>query len=310
VAGRNTPVNQCSKPTGWLGQFTLWRMNPSHSKLTDWGLNHISIENQYTILDVGCGGGRTVRKLAAIATQGKVYGVDYSDESVAATKRTNARSMDLGRVDIRHGSVSQLPFPDGMFDLITAVETHFWWPNLPGDMREVFRVLKPGGALIFIAEIYKGANTIAAKFAEKYASRTGMTLLSVEEHRELCTNAGYSDVQVIEERADNLVYVPKWMPLGGEFWIILTGICFVLAGLAILSGIQDVLAARLLALMFLAFNAFALPPFIVANPKDHAAWGGNAFNLAVVCATWIFADSIATRQQPIQNQQSAKPSLA
>jgi hypothetical protein len=41
---------------------------------------------------------------------------------------------------------------------------------------------------------------MAAKLAEKYASRTGMTLLSVNEHRELCTNAGYSDVQVIEER--------------------------------------------------------------------------------------------------------------
>jgi fibrillarin-like rRNA methylase len=51
-------------------------MNSSHSKLTDWGLEHISIENNETILDVGCGGGRTVSKLAAIATQGKVYGVD------------------------------------------------------------------------------------------------------------------------------------------------------------------------------------------------------------------------------------------
>jgi uncharacterized membrane protein len=112
---------------------------------------------------------------------------------------------------------------------------------------------------------------------------------------------------------DNFVYVPKWMPLGAEFWIIVTGICFVLAGLAILSGIQDVVAARLLALMFLAFNLFALPQFIFADPHDHAAWGGNAFNLALVAANWILADSIATRQRPVLNQQSAKrttPSLA
>jgi ubiquinone/menaquinone biosynthesis C-methylase UbiE len=175
-------------------------MNSSHSKLTDWGLGHISIENHDTILDVGCGGGRTVSKLAAIVTQGEVYGIDYSDVSVAATKKTNAQWIDLRRVEIRQGSVSQLPFPDSMFDLVTAVETHFWWPNLPGDMREVFRVLKPGGTLIFIAEIYKGANTMAAKLVEKYASRTGMALLSVDEHRELFTNAGYSKVQVIEER--------------------------------------------------------------------------------------------------------------
>jgi ubiquinone/menaquinone biosynthesis C-methylase UbiE len=200
VASRNTLVNQCGKPAGWMGRFTLWRMNSSHFKLTDWGLKHISIENHATILDIGCGGGRTVSKLAAIATQGKVYGIDYSEESVAATKRTNARWIDLGRVEVQYGSVSQLPFPDGMFDLITGVETHFWWPNLPGDMCEVFRVLKPGGTLILVAEIYKGANTIAAKLAEKYASRTGLALLSVDEHRELFTNAGYSNVRVIEER--------------------------------------------------------------------------------------------------------------
>ena len=175
-------------------------MNLSHSKLTDWGLAHISIENHDTILDVGCGGGRTVGKLAAIAKQGKVYGVDYSEESVAVTKKTNARWIDLGRVEVRRGSVSQLPFPDNTFDLATAVETHFWWPNLPGDMREIFRVLKLGGKLIIIAEVYKGANTMAFRIAEKYAVRTGMTLLSVNEHRELFTNAGYSDVQVMENR--------------------------------------------------------------------------------------------------------------
>ena len=200
MTSRTVPVNQCSKPAGWLGRFNLWRMNASHAGLTDWGLGHISVRDNYTILDVGCGGGRTISKLAEMATQGKVYGVDYSEESVAATKRTNARRIALGRVEICHGTVSQLPFPDGMFDLVTAVETHFWWPDLPGDMREVFRVTKPGGNLIVIAEVYKGAITRVSKLAEKYASRTGLALLSADEHGQLLTNAGFSGVQVIEER--------------------------------------------------------------------------------------------------------------
>jgi uncharacterized membrane protein YphA (DoxX/SURF4 family) len=93
---------------------------------------------------------------------------------------------------------------------------------------------------------------------------------------------------------DDAVFVPRWMPPGAEFWVIVTGICFVLAGLAILSGILDVLAARLLALMFLVFNLVALPPFIFAHPRDHAAWGGNAYNLAAVAAAWILADQIAS----------------
>lgn len=191
-------------------------MNWSHSKLTDWGLAHISIEKNLIILDVGCGGGRTVSKLAAVATEGKVYGVDYSDESVAATKKTNARSIALGRVEVRHGSVSELPFPDAMFDLITAVETHFWWPNLTGDMREIFRVLKPGGTLILIAEIYKGANAVAAKLIEKHAAQVGMTLLSVGEHRELFTQAGYANVQVVEERAKGWICAIGARPIAGS----------------------------------------------------------------------------------------------
>ena len=216
MTGEKATGNQFSKPTGWLGRFILWRMNATHSPLTDWGLQHVSIENHYRVLDIGCGGGRTVGKLAALATQGKVYGVDYSEESVTASRRTNANWIALGRVEIRHGSVSQLPFPDSMFDLVTAVETHFWWPNLPGDMREVFRVLKPGGTLILIAEIYRGANTMAAKLAEKYASRTGLALLSVDEHRELFTNAGYSDVQVIEERRKGWICAAGRKPIANS----------------------------------------------------------------------------------------------
>lgn len=189
-------VSQCKKPRGWLGRYVLWKMNSHHSRVTDWGLANVSIEKPFIILDVGCGGGRTLSKLVAAAPEGKVYGVDYSAESVAASKRTNRRSIELGRVEVRLGSVSQLPFADSMFDLITAVETHFWWPDLPRDLREVFRVLKPGCAFIIIAEIYKGANTAMAKLCEKTAPRTGMTLLNSDEHRDVLAHAGFSDVQV------------------------------------------------------------------------------------------------------------------
>jgi ubiquinone/menaquinone biosynthesis C-methylase UbiE len=199
VASRRTRVNQCQKPAGLLGRFVLWNMNSRHSKVTDWGLAHISIDNRDTILDAGCGGGRTVNKLAAIASQGKVYGVDFSGASVAFARRINKQWIDADRVEIREASVSQLPFSEHVFDLVVAVETHFWWPDLPSDMREVLRVLKPGGALIIIAEVYKGANTVTAKLAEKYALLSGMKLLTANEHRELFTNAGYSDVQIIEE---------------------------------------------------------------------------------------------------------------
>ena len=110
--------------------------------------------------------------------------------------RTNASLIGSGKVEIRQASVAELPFSDGMFDLVTAVETHFWWPNLPDDMREVRRVVKPGGTLIVIAEIYKGATTKIGKMADKVLPQSGMKLLTVDEHRELLENAGFRDVRV------------------------------------------------------------------------------------------------------------------
>jgi SAM-dependent methyltransferase len=192
-------LDQCKKPSGWLGRFVLWSMNSRHSKVTDWGLSQVSIREADIILDVGCGGGRTVNKLAAISTQGKVYGLDHSGSSVAMARKVNRQWIEMGRADVREGSVSQLPFADGTFDLVTAVETHFWWPDLPTDMREVLRVLKPSGTLVVIAEIYKGAATKTAQLAENVLPLSGLKLLTVNEHRDVFSNAGYKDVQIIEE---------------------------------------------------------------------------------------------------------------
>src|SRR5947208_11600901 len=93
-------IAQCRKPSGLFGRFILWGMNRGHSKLTDWGLSHVAIKPNDKILDVGCGGGRTIDKLAAIASGGKVYGIDYSEDSVSAARRANGDWIDIGRVEI------------------------------------------------------------------------------------------------------------------------------------------------------------------------------------------------------------------
>ncbi len=192
-------LNQCRKPTGWFGRLLLRDFNRHHSKVTDWGLKHISIQKHDTILDVGCGGGRTVHKLAGIATDGKVYGIDFSEESVTVSRRTNKQWIAMGRVEILPGSVSRLPFSDHMFNLVTAVETHFFWPDLVADMHEVLRVLKPGGKVIIIAEAYKGAKYDKSKMFQKLAELMNIAPLSVNEYSELFSRAGYSDVEMFEE---------------------------------------------------------------------------------------------------------------
>lgn len=192
--------SQCRKPKGWLGRIVLRNMNSRHSRVTDWGLAFAAIGAQFAILDIGCGGGRTIYKLAAKAPGAKVHGLDHSAESVAVASKLNAAAIKAGRVEIREGSVSQLPYAARTFDLVTAVETHFFWPDLANDMGEVVRVLSPGGTLLLIAEVYGGANTATAKVCEKFAPVTGMTLLTPDGHRELLETAGLQDVQVATDR--------------------------------------------------------------------------------------------------------------
>jgi SAM-dependent methyltransferase len=190
-------LSQCKKPSGWLGRFNVWTMNFRHSKLTDWGLQYVPIGKSDTILDIGCGGGRTIAKLVKIASEGKLHGIDYSEASVMVSRRTNKRSIRAGQVEIRQASVSQLPFSENMFDLVTAVETHYYWPDLPADLREIRRVLKPGGILTLIVEAYRGGKK--DRLVERAAAMIGMKCLTVNEHRELFMQAGFSDVRVVED---------------------------------------------------------------------------------------------------------------
>ncbi|HKW00115.1 MAG TPA: class I SAM-dependent methyltransferase [Vicinamibacterales bacterium] len=206
--GSKNSLSQCQKPTGWVGRLVLWSMNRRHSGVTDWGLAQISIGARDTILDVGCGGGRTLTKLAAAASGGMVHGIDYSAESVDEARRTNRELIERGRVRVQEASVSSLPFADGTFDLVTAVETHFWWQDANAGMREICRVLKPGGRLAIIAEFYNGGKHV--KYVAKLAQVSTMAILDVDQHRALFANAGFTDVRVVEE------------PRRG--WIVCTGV--------------------------------------------------------------------------------------
>ena len=198
---------QVRKPSGPLGKRVVRAMNLGHSTMTDWGLQQVIVPENAAILDIGCGGGRTVSKLAALAPAGKVVGLDYSPASVAVSRDTNAENIHSGRVQIDQGSVAALPFPDRTFDVVTAVETHYYWPDLPANVREVLRVLKPGGTFALIAETYRGG-----PFRLLYGIVMPLlraAYLSDAEHRDLLTQAGFTEVAT------------KHVP--GKNWICATG---------------------------------------------------------------------------------------
>ncbi|HUI70360.1 MAG TPA: class I SAM-dependent methyltransferase [Spirochaetia bacterium] len=195
-------LEQAGKPTGRRGRFMARFMNAAHSRMTNWALGQVSVDEEYTVLDIGCGGGRTVAKLARKAAKGKVFGIDLSEESVATSRKTNGRLIGLNRVEVVQGAVSKLPFTDSSFDLATAVETYYFWPDLIADMREILRVLRPGGQLAVIAEAYKGGGSHDERFQQllRVTKQEGkINYLSAEGLAEALSNAGFAKVQVHKE---------------------------------------------------------------------------------------------------------------
>lgn len=138
-------------PEGESGRKMLDRMNKSHAPLRDWGLPHVSYTDHMHILDVGCGGGATIHDLLHDAPDAVIEGVDYAQESVNQSLAFNKEYVG-SRVFVQKADVAHLPFDDDSFDLVTAVETVYFWPDVAAGFKEILRVLKPGGTLLVLCE--------------------------------------------------------------------------------------------------------------------------------------------------------------
>ncbi len=190
-------LSQSGKPRGRFGRFLVRAMNFGHSGLTRWGLTKVEIRDNATVLDIGCGGGRALERLASLAILGKVVGIDYSEDSVAVARKRTQRLIATGRVEVLHGSVSSMPFPDATFDCVLAVETYYFWPDIAADLAEVRRVMKPSGQMVIIAGMYRGSRF--DKRNMRLIRAGGMRCFSVQEFEETLQDAGFSAVAVSVE---------------------------------------------------------------------------------------------------------------
>ena len=183
-----TFFTNCAHPKGRMGRAMLKFMNLCHAPLTNWGLKLVNIQDGWTMLDIGCGGGATLQRLLKRSKDAQVYGIDISEESVTKAMKVNADVLDE-QVFVTQGSAEKLPYEDGMFDLVTAVETVYFWPNLPDCLKEVYRVLKQGGKFAIMVEVVDG-DSMWTNVVE------GMTAYSPEELKKLLEDAGFTQTEI------------------------------------------------------------------------------------------------------------------
>ncbi|ALD00625.1 methyltransferase [Actinomyces sp. oral taxon 414] len=172
-----------------MGRLTLRSMNLWHTPLHRWGLAAAGIGADSRVLDVGCGGGGAVRRILRL-TRAEVGAIDHSPAAVELTRRLNAAAAASGRLRVIEGSVEALPFRTGYFNVVTAFETVYFWPDLEAGLRETARVLGPGGRLVIVNEV---ADRQAAGI---WADRLGMNVPDGDTLAETCVKAGFARVDV------------------------------------------------------------------------------------------------------------------
>jgi ubiquinone/menaquinone biosynthesis C-methylase UbiE len=191
------------KPQGKLGNIQLKSMNKEHTPVSLWGLKHLDIKKDDVILDVGCGGGMNINRMASRAK--KVYGVDYSIESVNLSRQVNQDYIAQGRVEVLEGNVSSLPFKDNTFDIVTAFETVYFWPEIEKSFGEVKRVLKPGGKFLIGMET-NGSDSLIMRFWNRFID---MDMYTDDEITAFLANNGYNDITAYLRDARNRQEIVK-----------------------------------------------------------------------------------------------------
>lgn len=177
-----------SNPEGMIGRIMLADMNIGHTPISKWGLKHYAWQPDTAALDIGCGGGANLKRMLRLAPHGTVCGIDISNESVIKSKRVNL--SELGRrCFVKRGSADKIPFKAESFDVATAFETVYFWPDLPKAFAEVMRVLKPGGSFLVVCE-ESDPDTVWAKLVEGMKAYTPQQLAGYLE------GAGFTDIQI------------------------------------------------------------------------------------------------------------------
>lgn len=180
------------KPDGFGGKIMVSAMNMGHKAMADWGFRFLEIPDSGSILDCGCGGGANIEKILREHPKATVRGIDYSAVSIEKSRKVNQKEIGRGRCEILQASVMELPFQEAQFDLVTAFETVYFWPDLPKSFREIFRVLKTGGRF-FICNECSGDTDKDDKWTQRIS---GMTIYRDVQLKQTLSEAGFHNIRV------------------------------------------------------------------------------------------------------------------
>ena len=189
-----------SKPIGIKGLLAGKIMNFIHAGFYRKIINEIIISDnnlsEIIILDIGCGGGTSIKSLSNHSSVKKTYGIDYSEDMVKLSRKFNQQKINIGSVEIEVADVAKLPFKNDSFDIITAFDTINFWPDQEKAILEILRTIKHGGSF-FIINAFPEEGTKWFDFV-KYKSK--------REYEEFLSSNGFSEISCVFKKNTIIVH--------------------------------------------------------------------------------------------------------
>ena len=187
-----TVGSQLARPRGLLGQLAARLMRRGNAPLNLWMVQLLEVRPQDRVLEVGFGPGVALAELLARASDGFVAGVDASELMVAQARSRYTDAIAAGRLEIRQGDASSLPYDDATFDKVCGTHVIYFWRDAVATVRELRRVLRPGGTF---ALAYQERDRMPPRGAAGL-SRAGARLFGPGEVEQVVRAAGFEDVRV------------------------------------------------------------------------------------------------------------------
>ncbi|AMD17803.1 hypothetical protein TL18_07090 [Methanobrevibacter sp. YE315] len=195
-------IDQCMKPHGDEGIQTIENMNENHKEISEFAFSLVNVNNDDEILDIGCGGGVNIEKFLKLTSK-NVDGLDYSEVSVGESIKRNKSAVESGRCKVIQADVSDMPIEDESYDLVSAFETIYFWPEIGETFKEVYRIIRPGGQFL----IGQGTDGNHPDDEKWLATVEGMSVYTAPELEKYLLDAGFKSVESNVKENDYIMAV-------------------------------------------------------------------------------------------------------